>query len=355
MAPRPKRLPLYLVVPRRLRRTGRAAAGRVRAARRPGPARHLRALRGLRRRRRPPARLDAGARPAGRPRATSTASAAPCARCARRARCSARSRRGCRAGRWPQADPQRVRRSSPAGVREAKRADGRLTLTPPAPTRLRLATCATSRQPGRWCRWSARRPALADRRLRRCRASCARTRRATRRSARARPAARPRALQRLEDHDLTNSSRRWAPSSPGWFRAGLVLAMLLGDRLRLPPRLQPRQPGARPDDPLRALGVLDDKTRVLFVSNYDGSLESYMDDFINKAACGLNLSFSQRHRLSAHALADPRRQRATSASSRSSSAATRLPTQVWYKAYPGLTLAISNATSASARASRRDA
>ncbi|MGB5705224.1 MAG: hypothetical protein WBM41_00220 [Arenicellales bacterium] len=38
--------------------------------------------------------------------------------------------------------------------------------------------------------------------------------------------------------------------------------------------------------------LLDDKTRVLFASNYDGDLESYMDDFINKVGWGLNLVFS---------------------------------------------------------------
>jgi hypothetical protein len=37
---------------------------------------------------------------------------------------------------------------------------------------------------------------------------------------------------------------------------------------------------------------LDDKRRVVFASNYDGSLESYMDDFIDKIAWGLNIVFS---------------------------------------------------------------
>ncbi len=37
---------------------------------------------------------------------------------------------------------------------------------------------------------------------------------------------------------------------------------------------------------------LDDKRRVIFASNYDGSLESYMDDFIDKIAWGLNAAFS---------------------------------------------------------------
>ncbi len=34
------------------------------------------------------------------------------------------------------------------------------------------------------------------------------------------------------------------------------------------------------------------RQRVLFLSNYDGSLESYMDDFINKVGFGLNVVFS---------------------------------------------------------------
>jgi hypothetical protein len=36
----------------------------------------------------------------------------------------------------------------------------------------------------------------------------------------------------------------------------------------------------------------DDKRRMIFASNYDGSLESYMDDFIDKEAWGLNAVFS---------------------------------------------------------------
>ena len=37
---------------------------------------------------------------------------------------------------------------------------------------------------------------------------------------------------------------------------------------------------------------LDDRRQVLFASNYDGSLESYMDDFIDKISWGLNLVFT---------------------------------------------------------------
>ena len=37
---------------------------------------------------------------------------------------------------------------------------------------------------------------------------------------------------------------------------------------------------------------IDQKRRVIFTSNYDGSLENYMDDFVDKIAWGLNASFS---------------------------------------------------------------
>jgi hypothetical protein len=37
---------------------------------------------------------------------------------------------------------------------------------------------------------------------------------------------------------------------------------------------------------------LDGKRRLMFASNYDGSLENYMDDFVDKIAWALNTSFS---------------------------------------------------------------
>ena len=37
---------------------------------------------------------------------------------------------------------------------------------------------------------------------------------------------------------------------------------------------------------------IDQKRRVLFATSYDGSLENYMDDFIDKIAWGLNVQFS---------------------------------------------------------------
>jgi hypothetical protein len=81
---------------------------------------------------------------------------------------------------------------------------------------------------------------------------------------------------------------------------------------------------------------LDGTDRMIFCSNYDGSVESYMDDFINKAGFGLNAAFSngigypRTNWLVLDGCADEHKyveylRRHT------------LPTEVWYQAYPGLT------------------
>ena len=81
---------------------------------------------------------------------------------------------------------------------------------------------------------------------------------------------------------------------------------------------------------------IDDKTRVVFVSNYDGGHQAYMDDFINTVAWGLNLLFSNGIGCRTRWLIlDGARieQRFKYFQRRH-----QLPTQVWYKAYPGLAL-----------------
>ena len=80
---------------------------------------------------------------------------------------------------------------------------------------------------------------------------------------------------------------------------------------------------------------LDGGQRILFISNYDGSLESYMDDFINKVGFGLNVVFSngigypRTDWLVAHGCHDERKFKEFLRRH-------QLPTDVWYKAYPGL-------------------
>jgi hypothetical protein len=81
---------------------------------------------------------------------------------------------------------------------------------------------------------------------------------------------------------------------------------------------------------------LDGRRRLFFTSNYDGSLESYMDDFIDKAAWGLNAIFSSGDGF-------PRTCFLFCGGITDEKAYKRfLPTrqvqsQVWYSAYPHLT------------------
>jgi hypothetical protein len=72
------------------------------------------------------------------------------------------------------------------------------------------------------------------------------------------------------------------------------------------------------------------------MSNYDGSLESYMDDFINKVGFGLNVAFSagvgypRTNWFVLDGCGDERKFKEYLRRH-------QLPTQVWYKAQPGLT------------------
>jgi hypothetical protein len=81
---------------------------------------------------------------------------------------------------------------------------------------------------------------------------------------------------------------------------------------------------------------IDDKRRVLFASNYDGSHQAYMDDFINKAGWGLNLAFGC-------GFGYPRTNWLIRDGSKEelkfkyTNRRHQVATQVWYKAYPGLT------------------
>jgi hypothetical protein len=81
---------------------------------------------------------------------------------------------------------------------------------------------------------------------------------------------------------------------------------------------------------------LDGKRRLLFASNYDASLESYMDDFINKVGFGLNAVFS-------NGVGYPRTNWLFLDGSKDEQKFKyflhrhQVPTQVWYNSHPGLT------------------
>jgi hypothetical protein len=81
---------------------------------------------------------------------------------------------------------------------------------------------------------------------------------------------------------------------------------------------------------------LDDKRRLIFASNYDGSIESYMDDFIDKVAFGLNAAFS-------NGIGYPKTRWLVTKGAKDEQAfknylrCHQIPTQIWYSAYGDLT------------------
>jgi hypothetical protein len=145
------------------------------------------------------------------------------------------------------------------------------------------------------------------------------------------------ALGEIDDYDVTNQYTVMGSFKPGLF-AQWTTAVLWWALDVFSPLLYPCGNLGRIKTIHSARWVfLDGKRRAFFASNYDGSDEAYMDDFVNKVAFGLNLAFSQgapyprTHFLlweGAH-----REQEFKNTQTRLS-----LPTEVWYKAYPGLTL-----------------
>ena len=259
-----------------------------------GPAPHLLALRGLRSARRP-ARLAHRAR--------------PCPSAARyvnwigrtvqqiREESALQRALSARVPRGPAdaaVDPQALRRELLAFVAAPSMAAGRLALTPPSADAARLADRATCFMPSACRLLGLIAAAAADRAAARLHPAAAPAREARPGDL---PAARARTpcarCRQLEDHDLSNSFTALGPVKPGLFRRWLVQRAAGADRLRLPPRLRRAATwrACRPSTS-RAGSSSTTRPRVLFASNYDGSHESYMDDFINKVAWGLNLIFS---------------------------------------------------------------
>lgn len=145
------------------------------------------------------------------------------------------------------------------------------------------------------------------------------------------------ALGKLQDYDVTNQYSAFGVLKPG--KVWRILVRVIFPVLKVAtPLLYPRGRLARIRTIHFARWVsVDDGRRMFFASNYDGGSEAYMDDFVNKVAFGLNLTFSNgcgfprtKFLLSGGAkkeqqFKDTQRRHA-------------LPTEVWYKAYPGLTL-----------------
>jgi hypothetical protein len=144
-------------------------------------------------------------------------------------------------------------------------------------------------------------------------------------------------LQNLEDHDVTNQFTAVGAVKPGRFRRWTLSALLVGLDYGCRHIYHSGHLTRVQTIHFAHWVFLDDKRRLVFASNYDGSLESYMDDFINKVAWGLNLVFS-------NGVGYPRTDWLVKHGARNELRfkyylrCHQQPTEVWYKAYPGLTV-----------------
>jgi hypothetical protein len=143
-------------------------------------------------------------------------------------------------------------------------------------------------------------------------------------------------LRRREDHDVTNQYTAMGSIKPGRFRLWLEIAILYGINW-VARHIFTRGSLARIGTIHFAHWVfLDQRRRGFFCSNYDGGHEAYMDDFINKAGFGLNLSFSSfigypttNWLVARGAWLEQEFKRFQRRH--------QIPTDVWYRAYPRLT------------------
>ena len=78
--------------------------------------------------------------------------------------------------------------------------------------------------------------------------------------------------------------------------------------------------------------------RLMFFSNYGGSWESYLEDFVDQGRIRPDRRMEQHRRLSAHTLAVPRR-RARRRRFKRWARRQQVPTLFWYSAYPDLNTA----------------
>jgi hypothetical protein len=144
-------------------------------------------------------------------------------------------------------------------------------------------------------------------------------------------------LSALEDHDVTNQFTALGSVKPSRFRRVLFAVILW-----LIDYFARHVFGRGHLGRIRTIHFarwvfLEGKERMVFASNYDGSHEAYMDDFINKAAWGLNLAFTC-------GLGYPRTRWIIKGGAteelkfKYTQRRHQKPTETWYRAYPGLTV-----------------
>jgi hypothetical protein len=143
-------------------------------------------------------------------------------------------------------------------------------------------------------------------------------------------------LSDLEDHDITNQFTLVGSVKPVLVRLWTLIGVLAAIDYAARHVVRRGRLGRIRTIHFARWVFLDRKKRVVFFSNYDGTVDSYMDDFINKAGFGLNALFCngvgylKTNWLVLDGCQDEEKYR-------NFLRRHTVPTQVWYKAYPGAT------------------
>ncbi|CAN5643236.1 hypothetical protein BH10ACI4_BH10ACI4_30290 [soil metagenome] len=144
------------------------------------------------------------------------------------------------------------------------------------------------------------------------------------------------ALARIEDHDVTNQFSAFGSIKPGLFRRWTLVFILWIIQYTSRHLYHSGRLARVSTIHFARWAFLDDRKRLFFASNYDGSLEAYMDDFINKVAFGLNAVFS-------NGIGYPSTKWLISKGAKDEQKFKyyirrhQVPTEVWYNAHAGLT------------------
>ena len=143
-------------------------------------------------------------------------------------------------------------------------------------------------------------------------------------------------LAALEDHLVQNPFMAVGHVKPGKFRLLTLSAVLIGLNFTTRHIFNRGSLSGVKTIHFARWVFLDGKRRMFFASNYDGSMESYMDDFIDKVAWGLNLVFS-------NGIGYPKTRWLVFGGARDELAfkdylrVHQVPTRVWHSAYGDLT------------------
>ncbi len=142
-----------------------------------------------------------------------------------------------------------------------------------------------------------------------------------------------------EPHIVQNHLSSVIPVKPGMLRATLLPVVLFALNLVARVSATKGKLGGIPSIHFAHWSLIDNGRHLVFLSNFDGSWESYLGDFIDKAARGLTavwsntVEFPRTRLLVLRGAADGPRFRQWARAS-------QCRTQVWYSAYPRLTMPI---------------